>query len=308
MAVSGEAVRVKRHEFRDQLIRHGILIGRDSTGICGHSAEFEQTVERIDRLVTAVGAADRPDVMRFSPLLNRSDFERSGYLECFPHLAGSIHSFTGNERDHRELLQTVRQGGNWGATLTPTGSVLAPAACYPVYPALSGTIQAGGRLVDVMSYCFRHEPSDDPGRLQMFRMHEHVRLAEPASTLAWRQTWVSRVETLTGALGLEARSIVASDAFFGRSGELLAENQRAQRLKFEIVTPIASAEQPTAIISLNYHQDHFGQLFGIRTENGAFAHTACVGFGLERIALALYRQHGFSRSTWPRFVREALGL
>ena len=37
------------------------------------------------------------------------------------------------------------------------------------------------------------------------------------------------------------------------------------------------------------------------------AHTACVGFGLERIALALYRQHGFDRDTWPSSVREALG-
>jgi hypothetical protein len=38
------------------------------------------------------------------------------------------------------------------------------------------------------------------------------------------------------------------------------------------------------------------------------AHTACVGFGLERIALALYRQHGFCRTKWVPFVREALGL
>ena len=26
------------------------------------------------------------------------------------------------------------------------------------------------------------------------------------------------------------------------------------------------------------------------------AHTACVGFGLERLALALYRRHGFDRA------------
>ena len=35
-------------------------------------------------------------------------------------------------------------------------------------------------------------------------------------------------------------------------------NQREQELKFEIVAPIASDEKPTAIISFNYHQDHFG--------------------------------------------------
>jgi seryl-tRNA synthetase len=71
---------------------------------------------------------------------------------------------------------------------------------------------------------------------------------------------------------------------------------------------VGSDEQPTAIISLNYHQDHFGNIFGIRTADGATAHTACVGFGLERIALALFRQNGFDRARWSRSTREALGL
>jgi seryl-tRNA synthetase len=113
---------------------------------------------------------------------------------------------------------------------------------------------------------------------------------------------------MTTVLGLEAKATVASDAFFGRTGPLLAENQRARRFKTEFVTPIASSDQPTAVISVNYHEDHFGHLFAIRTAEGPIAHTACVGFGLERMALALYRQHGFKRSTWPRSAREALGL
>jgi hypothetical protein len=49
-------------------------------------------------------------------------------------------------------------------------------------------------------------------------------------------------------------------------------------------------------------------LFGIRTSDAAVAHTACVGFGLERIALALYRRHGLNRSQWTPSVREALGV
>ena len=34
--------------------------------------------------------------------------------------------------------------------------------------------------MDVFSYCFRHEPSVDPARMQMFRMREFVRIGEPA--------------------------------------------------------------------------------------------------------------------------------
>ena len=89
---------------------------------------------------------------------------------------------------------------------------------------------------------------------------------------------------------------------------MLAVNQRDRRLKLEIVVPIASEERPTPIISLNYHEDHFGTAFGIVTADGRPAHTSCVGFGLERMALALFRRHGFDRPAWPAAVRRELGL
>ena len=160
--------------------------------------------------------------------------------------------------------------------------------------------------MDVMSYCFRHEPSEDAGRMQMFRMHEHVRAADPESVMAWRETWIDRAGVLAVALGLDARLDVASDPFFGRGGKLLAVSQRDQRLKLEIVASVANHDRPTAIISLNYHQDHFGRRFDIRTADGEVAHTACVGFGLERIVMALFKTHGCETGKWPAHVRRKL--
>ena len=52
---------------------------------------------------------------------------------------------------------------------------------------------------------------------------------------------------ILGSLGLVTDTVVANDPFFGRVGRILAENQRSETLKFEIVTPIISVEQPTAI-------------------------------------------------------------
>ena len=72
---------------------------------------------------------------------------------------------------------------------------------------------------------------------------------------------------------------------------MLAASQREQELKFELIVPIAGPE-PTAVASFNYHQDHFASAYGIELADGARAHTACLGFGLERIALALFRAHG----------------
>jgi seryl-tRNA synthetase len=294
--------------FRDELLRHGLLIATSVCGVYGRSGELEDTIQRVDGLASDVGADDRPDVMRFPPALTRADFERSGYLESFPHLAGVVQSFSGGERAHRELLRAAADGDNWSATFPPAEIVLTPAACYPVYPTLTGTLPQNGRLIDVMSYCFRHEPSADPARMQMFRMHEHVRAADRDAVVAWRECWLDRLTRFVETLALDAHAVVASDPFFGRAGTLLADSQRDRRLKLEVVAPIATDDCPTAIISLNYHQDHFGERFEIRTATGEVAHTACVGFGLERIALALYRRHGLARARWPSPVREALGL
>jgi seryl-tRNA synthetase len=299
---------VARRTFRDELLDEGLLVATGVPGVYGRSDEFEDTVLRVDRLVDDIGAIDRPEVLRFPPLLPRTQFARSGFLKSFPHLVGTIHGFAGDDADHREVLRQVDADQDWSATFEAADIVLTPAACYPVYPLLAGVLPSAGRLVDVMSYCFRREPSDDAARMQMFRMHEHVRASDPEGVASWRTVWRARARHLIERLGLEGREQAAADPFFGRSGRLLADSQRDLGLKLEIVAPIASRQQPTAIISLNCHQDHFGRIYGIRTPDGAVAHTACVGFGLERIALALYRRHGFRRNRWPSSVLELMEL
>jgi hypothetical protein len=51
-----------------------------------------------------------------------------------------------------------------------------------------------------------------------------------------------------------------------------------------------------------------GVAFDIRTHDGAVAHSACVGFGLERVALALFKKHGLQLEKWPAEVRDVLAL
>jgi seryl-tRNA synthetase len=87
---------------------------------------------------------------------------------------------------------------------------------------------------------------------------------------------------------------------------MLAGSQRDQKLKFEVLIPIISDEKPTACCSFNYHQDHFGKTFGIKTPGGGTAQTACLGFGLERCVMALFKTHGMDPSAWPAAVRGKL--
>jgi hypothetical protein len=86
---------------------------------------------------------------------------------------------------------------------------------------------------------------------------------------------------------------------------MMAQSQREQSLKFEILVQIAG-DEPTAIASFNYHQDHFTGIYGIETADGGRAHTACLGFGHERIVLALLKTHGLDVAAWPADVRAQL--
>jgi seryl-tRNA synthetase len=86
----------------------------------------------------------------------------------------------------------------------------------------------------------------------------------------------------------------------------MAMSQLEQSLKFELLIPVHSEELPTACMSFNYHQDHFGTTWDLATEAGEVAHTACVAFGIDRLALALFATHGSELQRWPRAVREIL--
>jgi seryl-tRNA synthetase len=291
-----------------ELVARRLLIETGVPGLYGRGGPFEDVRERVAALVTRAGAHEAPEQMRFPPLLPRHDLETVGYLKSFPHLAGSVFAFEGDEAAAAEQYSRACKHEDWSEFQSMTDLVLTPAACYPVYPAIAarGALAAGGVMVDAGgAYVFRHEPSGDPARLQMFHQREMVRLGEPETVQSWREVWRERALALLGSLGLEVELDVATDPFFGRSGRMLAASQREQQLKFEVLTQIAG-DKPTAIASFNYHQDHFASAYGLVLADGSGAHTACLGFGLERITLALFNAHGFDPAAWPAQVRREL--
>ena len=160
--------------------------------------------------------------MRFPPILNRAHFERSGFLKSFPHLAGTIHSFTGTEQAHRELLRAVEEGEDWSAALPPAEVVLTPAACYPVYPALRARCQPEGgwstscrtasgtsrRMIRRGCRCFAC--TSTCGR----RSGDGRRLARDVAR--------PRAIAFADVARSRRQAEVASDPFFGRGGKLLA--------------------------------------------------------------------------------------
>lgn len=299
-----------QQEFLAELIDHKLFIASGEPGIYGRGMEFERVRTAVDLLITRMSEPDRPETPRFPPLIPKRTLERAGYLKSFPNLCGAVFSFKGKESAALDLLERVQRGADWDMHLSMTDVVLTPAACYPAYPAIArrGALPAGGLTLDLGGcYVFRNEPSPDPARLQVFHQREMVRIGRPDDVLQWRELWMSRAQTIFTSLELDAKLDLASDPFFGRGGKLLANSQRAQSLKFEVLVPIASADR-TAVASFNYHQEHFGSAFGIQLEDGSVANTACLGFGLERITLALFRRHGLNTGSWPATLRNQLAL
>jgi len=303
-------------DYLNALLAHGLLISTDVAGLYGRSARFEDVVERVNLMIGAWGAGRDVEVLRFPPAMSRQLLEQSGYLRGFPDQVGTVFGFCGDDRAHRRLLQCLdRQDPSndddderWTDSLTPTQVVMTPVACYPVYPVIArrGPLPPQGHTVDIFSYCFRHEPSLDPERMQLFRQREYVHMGRPEAVLAFREQWLDYALEMMGRLELPATIGVANDPFFGRAGKIVAEFQRNQQLKFELLIASLNPDKPIACGSFNYHTDRFGSLWNIVTDDGVVAHTGCCGFGLERLALSLFKQHGFDTAAWPPRVRAAL--
>ena len=252
----------------------------------------------------------RVEIMRFPPVMSRKQLEKSGYLKSFPNLLGCVCTLHGSEAQIRAAADRHETGGDWTEALGSSDLVLSPAACYPVYPiaAARGQLPAGGYQFDIEADVFRHEPSQSLDRLQSFRMREFVRIGSPQEIVEYRERWLARAPEIAADLSLPHTIDVANDPFFGRVGQVMAVSQRQQALKFELLVPYHAAAKPTACMSFNYHREHFGNVWNMRDKHGEPAHTSCVAFGIDRLVVALFANHGIDPDRWPAATRRALQL
>ena len=290
-------------------IAEALLLPSGVDGVYVRTATFEQVVNGLIDLITEYREPDT-EVLRFPPVMSRRQVEKSGYLKSFPYLLGCVSCLAGEESLIRATVERHEAGEDWTPALSPVDLVLAPAACYPVYPLVAsrGHVPADGLRFDVAADCFRREPSKMLERLQSFRMREYVCIGTPLQIDDFCSHGMKRAEGFAAQLGLSCRMDCASDPFFERGGTPMAVSQVGRALKFELLVPVRSTEQPTACMSVNHHRDHFGATWNIHTMDGEVAHTGCVAFGIDRLALALFVSHGLDLARWPAGVRKALTI
>src|SRR4029077_11101137 len=292
-----------------QFVEAGLMLPTSVPGVYGYEERFEAVVAALQSLLDAEIGDEAGHTWHFSPLLPREVVERSGYVTNMPHLLGCVHAFVGDDDDYWRLAEDVAKGRDWSSSRQPTEVALAPAVCHNDYPLLRDRATGPRLVVDARARCYRHESSAELARLQSFRMREFVCAGEPDEVVAWRDEWIGRSAAVLTRLGIDADREAAADPFFSKAHRLMRLSQETDQLKVELRAEVPGLEGGCAVASINYHKDHFATAFEIGPgDPERRRHTACVGFGLERMAIALFANHGFDSTAWPGETLEALGL
>ncbi len=87
-------------------------------GVYARTALYEDMVERLAALITRHREPDT-EVMRFPPVMNRGQLEKSGYLKSFPNLLGCVCGLHGTEREINSAVSRFDAGGDWTTSLSP---------------------------------------------------------------------------------------------------------------------------------------------------------------------------------------------
>ena len=210
------------------------------------------------------------EVLRFPPVMSRRHLEKSGYLHSFPHLLGCVcclHGGEARDQGRRRALRGRRRLD--GRSLAPPISCSRPAACYPVYPlvAAAATCRRGALLRRRQ----RLLPPRAVARCRSPAVVPHARICLHRHAGAGRRVPRALDDARAGPRR-RARPAVPHRArqrsVLRPRGKLMAMSQIEQALKFELLVPVRSAEQPTACMSFNYHRDHFGATWDLRTKPG----------------------------------------
>jgi seryl-tRNA synthetase len=279
----------------------------------GQVALAEPMVSLIDRLdgllrdiaVTEFGAAP----MRYPTLLPTSVLARCGYLTSFPQHVMFATWLHADLDVYREFLAGAERGEDIDALVgrlsAGAGYCLPPTMCYHTFHQFAGGELAGPTTVTARGGSFRFESryESDLERLWDFTIREIVFLGDRADVTGCRQRFLERTGALLDELGLAGHAEVANDPFFGnaRTAEAVS-TQLMLALKYEARLYVA-ADRTVAVGSFNVHDRLFTDAFGIGLPGGEPAASACVGFGLERLAYAVACQHGPDPRGWPELLR-----
>lgn len=259
----------------------------------------------IRRMAAEFGAGPRG----FPTLIGADVLDRCRYLKNFP----SALNLVVHLREDYDVLRDFAASAHWATdrlvynqgSASDVECLLSPSVCFHWYSSLRDSQLRNAQAVTAIGKCFRYESSNLQGleRLWDFSMREIIFAGLASDVLANRERLVELSSRFLDSLGIAYEISTAVDPFFVDSFAVQSAYQQGFELKFELLAPLPYSGKKLAIGSINYHQDFFGRSFAIETSEGP-AHTACIGFGYERLLLAFLAQYGLDDTAWPEAVSE----
>jgi len=275
---------------------------RQGLGTMARGEEFLEILARIDRLFQRLGVEHFGAVpQEYNVLIPTDWLRKAGYLSSFPHsLTFAIHL----KEDYDAIARfSERHAGLKELNLDSIDEFetpeycLSPAVCYHTYGLLSSTHftpdDNGLKVFTAVNRCFRYESKNmaNVERLWEFSMREIVLVGERDRVLKERERGLDMIWKMVEMFDLTAFIETAVDPFFTSDFQSKRFFQLANQLKYELRMPVRDNDT-IAVGSFNYHEDFFGDRFGIQTSDGSRVHTGCIAFGLERFVHAVLLQLG----------------
>ena len=208
--------------------------------------------------------------------------------------------------------------------LEPPSYVLDAVQCPPFYQFFSGELVRVEDLpVKVYDYAggwtWRNEAGGVEGlaRTNEFLRLEMVYLGTPEQVVEIRDEVVERtIEVVDKVLDLEWRLTVGAPFYLSQEAAKerlvdISASSKIPALDIECYLPYRGDRESSEwleVSACNVHMTHYVNSFKIREAKGRELWTGCVGHGLTRWATALLAQKGFDFDSWPKEVRERIGL
>ncbi len=295
-----------REDPHPALMEQGELV-KFGRGRYGFGPKLTALMDYFDLRVREMALEFQAGARLFPSLIGADVLDRCRYLKNFP---ASLNLISHLREDHgilQEFARSVRWDGEQLACdrngLSSIECLLSPSVCFHWYMWLRDSRLQQPCAITALGKCFRYESTNLSGleRLWDFTMREIIFVGAANYVLASRRTLVDLSARYLDELGLAYEITTATDPFFVDSYAVQAAYQQGFELKFELLAPLPYSGKKLAVGSINYHQDFFGRSFAIETADGP-AHTGCIGFGYERLALAFLAQHGIDEKRWPEVL------